>query len=105
MWFNFIHKYVTTFNNKRTCFITTFLEMTRTYECIIRIEAIVNSIDYPNKLTSPFFMYFSLWYFKETRAGYPVFEAYVGQSTIQQFAPGIEKELVIKFDDIHFILP
>jgi hypothetical protein len=50
-------------------------------------------------------MYFSLWYFKETRAGYPVFEAYVGQSTIQQFAAGIEKELVIKFDDIHFILP
>jgi hypothetical protein len=42
---------------------------------------------------------------KKLRAGYPVFEAYVGQSTIQQFAPGIEKELVIKFDDIHVILP
>ena len=47
--------------------------MTRTYECIIRIEAIVDSIDYPNKLTSPFFMYFSLWYFKETKGRIPSF--------------------------------
>lgn len=64
--------------------------MTRTYKCIL---SALLTIWISWRLHSSCAIPFGI--LKKLKAGYLFFQAYVGQPTIQQFTPGIEKN----FDD------